>query len=273
MIKPEELRSWMQQVEDEETTVEDYDFLDKLAHQGSSNNGNNGLANAGAYLAIHRNGSGLEVDEELVDELDRRQANDGHAGENRFSNIVYQPTSEKREGKTLYDRGIDGHQVLNNLIAEFESSIESDSLPSDNESILKDNNQNQTSNNSKGGDNTMTDDAFDNQLRTLAGKMNEMDEYSTEVVHAAARLERQEGSTLDAAAELIDEYRETGIDVQRGVQSWMDEQKGKLQGVNSALQGTKDDLDDFENEYLSGDYGISDSAKDAFSDAAGYDIT
>jgi hypothetical protein len=271
MIKPDEVRSWIEQVEDGETSVEDYEFLERLTHGGPEHNGSGGVANIGAYLAIHEQDGEIKVEEDLVEALDEKQS-EVNVGK-RFRNIVYDAQTSKREGNTLYDRGVDGHEFLENLVSEFEREVDVDSLPLDDESILKGYNQNQTSNNSKGGDNKMTDDAYDNQLRTLAGKMNEMDEYSTEVVHAAARLEREADNVLDAAGDLIDEYRETGINVQRGVQSWIDEQRGKLQGVDSALEGTQDDFDDFENEYLSGDYGISDSAKDAFSDAAGYDIT
>jgi hypothetical protein len=272
MIKPEKLRSWIEQVEDEETSVQDYDFLNHLTHGGPEHNGSGGLANVGAYLAIHEEDGEIVVEEDLVEALDERQSEESVG--KRFRNIVYDAQTSKREGNTLYDRGVKGHEFLEQLATEFERNVDLDSLPSNDESVLKAYTQNHSSNDNKGGDNSkMTDDLYNNQLNTLAGKLNEMDEYSTEVVHAAARLERQSENVLDAAEDLIDEYRETGINVQRGVQSWVDEQLSKLEGVDAAQQSTISRLNSFENDYLSGDYGISDSAKDAFSDAAGYDIT
>lgn len=113
-----EIEGWMKQVRDEETSVEDYDFIDELAHGGSSNNGNNGVANVGAYLAIWEEDGELYVDEELVDALDEQQAEE-HSGGNRFRNIVYDAVTEKRENNTLYDKGVDGHEFLQNMISEF----------------------------------------------------------------------------------------------------------------------------------------------------------
>lgn len=130
------------------------------------------------------------------------------------------------------------------------------------------------SNQKKGGDNTMTDTQYNHQLGTLAGKLNELDGDTDDLVHHAALLERQGVGALKAAGELIDEYRETGINVPRGVQSWIDTDiKPYVDGTASALDGIDSELDSFENEYLNGGFGISDAAKNKFSSAAGYDIT
>jgi hypothetical protein len=272
MIKPEKLRSWIEQVENEDISVEDYEFLDRLTHGGPEHNGSGGLANIGAYLAIHEEDGEIVVEEDLVEALDEKQAEKDVT--RRFRNIVYDAQTSKREGNTLYDRGVDGHGFLEDLLIEFEREVDVDSLPLDDESLLKVYTQNQLSNHNKGGDNSkMVDDEYNHQLNTLAGKLSQMDQYNTEIVHDAARIERKSDNAIDAAETLIDEYRDTGIDIQRGVQSWVDEQLNKLDGVNAAQESTLNRLNSFENDYLSGDYGISDSAKQAFSDAAGYDIT
>lgn len=122
-----------------------------------------------------------------------------------------------------------------------------------------------------GEDSIMTDEGFVHQENTLAGAVSNMEGYSDEVVHHAARLEREYDDTLEAAGELIDEYRERGINIQRGVQSWLDGQRNKLDGANAAHQALEAKLDQFENEYLSGDYGLPDDSR--LTDAFGYDVT
>lgn len=270
MINPEELRNWMQKVRDEDSSVEDYDFLEELTHGGPKNNGNNGLANVGAYLAIYEEDGEITVDEELVEALDDKQSETSVG--NRFSNIVYDAKTSKREDNTLYDRKVDGHQFLRGLLDEFETEADLDSLPLDNERILKDNTQNQNSNSSKGGDNSkMVDGQWMSQEGYLAGAINNMDDYSTELVHEAARLEREADNSFDAAAELIDEYRDRGLNIQRGVQSWLDGLRDNLEGVESANDDLESRIDSFENNYLDGSYGLPDNSP--LTDALGYDVT
>lgn len=121
-----DIENWMAQVRDEEVEVEDYDFLERLSHGGSSNNGNNGLANVGAYLAIYNEDGQIIVDEELVDALDEQQANK-YSGRKRFRNIVHDAQTQKREDNTLEDREVDGHEVLQTMIEEFRSNADIES--------------------------------------------------------------------------------------------------------------------------------------------------
>ena len=270
MIKPEEVRSWIEQVENEDTSVEDYEFLDRLTHGGPEHNGSGGLANIGAYLAIHEEDGEIVVEEDLVEALDERQSEESVG--KRFRNIVYDAQTSKREGNTLYDRGVKGHEFLEQLATEFERNVDLDSLPSNDESVLKAYTQIQLSNDNKGGDNSnMVDGQWMSQEGYLAGAINDMDEYSTEIVHEAARLEREADNSFDAAAELVDEYRDRGLNIQRGVQSWLDGLRDKLEGVESANDGLESRMDSFENNYLDGSYGLPDNSP--LTDALGYDVT
>lgn len=263
MIKPEELRSWIEQVQDEDTSVEDYDFLDRVTHQGSRNNGNNGLANAGAYLAIYRNGSGLEVDEELVQELDRRQADNGHSGEKRFSNIVYDATSEKREGKTLYDRGVDGHQVLEIYIGQFESNAQVDSSLSDDENILKVNTQNQNSDNTKGGDNTMaTKQDIQYAADTLDGTRRRNEAITGDVVDAVDTLVSYVGDVQSLEAER-DGLQEDYIESMRSFQSYLDKQSEALDESSQNVEYVNQVLDDIDLNGLADTDDMQDGFRNA----------
>lgn len=145
----DEIENWMDQIKDESLRVEDYDFLDKLSHGGSSNNGNNGVANVGAYLAIYEKDGELTVDEELVKALESRQ----ESGKKRISNIVYEPTSKKREGNTLKEKEVDGHKFIQNMIDEFKQNADYQSTNENNTTQSKTQNQKTTN----GGENEMTE--------------------------------------------------------------------------------------------------------------------
>lgn len=118
-----QIEGWMEQVRDDQTSVEDYDFLDRVSHGGPEHNGSKGLANVGAYLAIYEEDGETKIEEDLIEELDRRQ-NSETSRRKRFRNIVHDAQTDKREGNTLKDREIDGHGRLQNMIDEFRSNVE-----------------------------------------------------------------------------------------------------------------------------------------------------
>lgn len=266
----EEIESWMEQVRDDDISADDYEFLESLVHGGSKRNGNDGLANVGAYLAIYEEEGELEVDEQLLDALDEKQSEMGYGGE-RFSNIVHGGSTKKRDGNTLLAKGVDGHRFLQELIDEYRKEVNTNSSPPSHESILKDGVQNQKLQSSKGGENSMADDQYNHQRNTLAGAVSRHDDVSSDLVHAAAVLERKEG-TLDAAVDLINEYRDESIYNMRSVQSYLDKNvEGGLQAVMDVVDDMNSAMDSFESEIDSFDGGPSDASADALDDATGYD--
>lgn len=110
-----EIEYWIKQVEDEKVDPEEYNFVDRVVHKGKD--GNNGLGQVGAYLAVYEQDEEVQADEELIEILEERQAELPQGGRNRFSNIISEGTTKKRKnGKTIQERGIDGHQRLYNMI-------------------------------------------------------------------------------------------------------------------------------------------------------------
>lgn len=186
-----EIEGWMEQVRDEETSVEDYNFIDKLAHGGSINNGNNGLANVAAYLTIWEDDGELYVDEELVDALDEQQAEE-HSGGKRFRNIVYDAVTSKREDNTLYDRGVDGHEFLQNMIDEFrkEANISS---PDDNKFKVNDSNM-PTLPDGKGDTMTEYTERFDELNQAVEeGEVENLEEYMNQATNLLDEAEEDYG--------------------------------------------------------------------------------
>lgn len=250
-----EVETWIEEVEDPEKDVSDLDFLDKLVNKGAPRKGNDGLANVGAYLAITEEQGELQVNEELVEALDQKQKESEYGGDQRFSNIVYEGTTSKREGKTLYDKEVDGHETLRGYIEAFKQNGDLDSsLPNDN--IFKDINQNQNSNNSKGGDNTMTDQEYNELEDTLAGTIENHDEYSTELVHAAARLEREGVDLMDELEDKVEEYRDEGMTTMQAVQGYldhnMDQKLGEVEDLMDSLYQKVDSIDTSDRGNLNG---------------------
>lgn len=236
MIKPEEIRSWIEQVEDEETSVQDYDFLDRLLHGGPEHNGSGGLANVGAYLAIHEEDGEIVVEEDLVEALDERQSEE-NVGK-RFRNIVYDAQTSKREGNTLYDRGVKGHEFLERLAIEFERNVDLDSLPSNDESVLKAYTQNHISNDNEGGDNSnMTDQDYNAIEHALSTAVENHNEYTKEQLHGIARLEHNGVDVIDELVGDLEEYREEGMTTMQAVQGYLDQQaNGNLEAMNDHIE-------------------------------------
>lgn len=207
----EEIESWMNQVRDDSLSVEDYNFLDRLMHKGSSNNGNNGVANIGAYLAIYEEEGALKVDEELVEALDQQQA-EKHSGGKRFSNIVFDAKNPKRENNTLYHKGVDGHQVIRQWISDFRSEAKWRNVPDP--QVFNNNTSYQKSESPKGGDNKMVNlAAADDRLQTKFDELQDAmanDDYSeaTEHVYAIAEEVGVNEEDLREAEENYDDLRE-----------------------------------------------------------------
>lgn len=217
----DEIESWMEQVRDEDTNVEDYNFLDRLLHGSSETGGkSNGVANVGAYLAIYEEDGELVVDEELVEELDRRQEeSEEHVGHSRFQNIVYDATSKKREGKTLYEKGVDGHGKLEEMLTAFRENADyEDSPPPSNEQANKDNDANDkmlvsktaspipnggAENSTKGGDNMVTDNELNDQTKRRRNAHR-----------GAIRALTGQGATVKEAAEAADAARDAYLEAE-----------------------------------------------------------
>lgn len=256
----------MQQVRDDEHNVEDYDFLDRLVHGGSSNNGNNGLANVGAYLAIHEEEGELKVEKDLVTALDEKQAQTNRGGRNRFSNIVYDATTEKRENNTLYDKGVDGHEVLEELIDEFESESEYDSLPSDNEILFKDQGLKQSSNSSNGGDNLMTEapeyveETYD-LLDDLEDAVNRKDAATAErrAEEVKSHVEEMYGD-LEEVEEAFQQYDDSMREHLDNFTTRLDNYLGELDQMNQQAHNAARDL--METERMLLDYELDDRTEE-----------
>jgi methyl-accepting chemotaxis protein len=63
----QKIEGWMDQVKDEETDVENYDFLEEAVTEGNT------LGNIGSYLAIYETEDGLYVDDDLLEALDQKK--------------------------------------------------------------------------------------------------------------------------------------------------------------------------------------------------------
>ena len=63
----QKIEGWTDQIKDEETGVEDYDFLEEAV------TGGNTLGNIGSYLAVYETEDGLYVDDDLLEALDQKK--------------------------------------------------------------------------------------------------------------------------------------------------------------------------------------------------------
>jgi len=63
----QKIEGWMDQVRDEETDVEDYEFLEEAATKGNT------LGNVGSYLAVYEKDDELYVDDDLLEALDQKK--------------------------------------------------------------------------------------------------------------------------------------------------------------------------------------------------------
>lgn len=119
-----------------------------------------------------------------------------------------------------------------------------------------------------GGDNNMTKD-YDHSRNTLAGTVAKHDEASSELVHAAARLEKELG-TAQATLELAEDYKEAGIGDHRSMQSYLDSQMDTdFETFSSVLEDAYDELVDVARDLADHD-APSDSSARALDDATGY---
>lgn len=120
-----EIESWIEQVEDEEVDPEEYDFIDRVVHKGRD--GNDGLGQVGAYLAVYEQDGEVQTDDELIEVLEERQAELPQGGRNRFSNILSEGKTKKRQdGNTIQERDVDGHQRLYNMIEAAREHLDPD---------------------------------------------------------------------------------------------------------------------------------------------------
>lgn len=121
MIKPRELNNWMSQVKNPETELEDYDFIEKAVHGGK--NGNKGLANFGAHLAVYEENGEKIVDEGLVERLDQvQQEYESVKKRERFQNIAQRIKNQEESGHQLLEDMLEDYKIntidqkLDNLI-------------------------------------------------------------------------------------------------------------------------------------------------------------
>lgn len=63
----QKLEEWMDQVRDDETDIEDYDFLGEVVTEGNT------LGNIGSYLAVYEEDGDLYVDDELLEAMDEKK--------------------------------------------------------------------------------------------------------------------------------------------------------------------------------------------------------
>jgi len=106
-----------------EKQASEYEFLDKIEkiHSAPNKKGNSGLANAYAELAIYKENGEIKIDHGLIEELDKRLAEDHEVKERqRFKGIV--ADSQKRPGKnknSLLENQVDGHKRITDKIEDF----------------------------------------------------------------------------------------------------------------------------------------------------------
>jgi len=121
MMDPQRIKDILEQVKDENTGPEDYDFIDEVAHPAPKKKGNDGLGSMGAWLSIYHDGDQLTVDKELIQLLDQKQADkESVSKRSRFKNIVMDSESRPGNKKSLLDQKVDGHELLENMIEQFE---------------------------------------------------------------------------------------------------------------------------------------------------------
>jgi len=63
----QKIEGWMDQVKDEETDIEDYDFLEDAVTGGKT------LGNIGSYLAVYEREGEVYVDDDLLEALDQKK--------------------------------------------------------------------------------------------------------------------------------------------------------------------------------------------------------
>ncbi len=237
----ERIETWIEEVEDPEKDVSDYDFLDQLVHHGED--GNNGLANVGAYLAITEEEDEIKVDEGLLEELDERQAETGYGGRNRFSNIVKEGDTKKRENNTLYDKEVDGHQFLREMIEEYRQNGDLDSLPPDNENVLKAHTQNRISNSSNGGDKNMVrqhDDPEDLGRQATDARHSQEEMYDN-----LSDLETAIFDTLVEGYDMaLDDAYDAVREAEHRVGDALEEQEDNYDTVAQFAEGLQEEIED-----------------------------
>lgn len=261
-----EIESWIEQVRDDDLGVEDYDFIDNIVHKGKD--GNNGLGQVGAYLAIYENEEGdIEPDKELIDALDERQSELPQGGKNRFSNIVYEGNTKKRDDNTLMDNEVNGHERLYSMLEaardEFNNLSDKQApenpgpqnqvSPNDNEYIISvDDGSNDTQNPKTGQaipdgsmpDPTNTDNqggdkmTFDDKVDEFFDKTEELTEYMSEEVAASTR------QTYENANDIQDK----AMAMYRRANALSDAMRNREEVDNAVLDEGMEDLQDFYRE-------------------------
>jgi hypothetical protein len=245
-----EIESWIEQVKDDDLGVGDYDFIDNIVHKGMD--GNNGLAQVGAYLAIYENEEGeLEVDEELVETLDERQSELPQGGANRFSNIVYEGRTSKRQNNTLLDNEVDGHQRLYEMLDEARNEFEDINkmdIPEvkslENRMVYK----SSVTNQSPQGDNhdmTFDEQDIEEAAGILDGVRERNQDITGEVVDAVDTLVRYAGHAQKAETQR-DELAEDYIETMRSFQSYLDQQYNSLDEASANVQYVAQVLQDID---------------------------
>lgn len=272
------------QVEDdgEEKTVVDEGLIEEadklLAEQhGNPRYGRNRIANI-AYDSENRPGGKVSLAHNQVDGHERllsmvnefyRETGREEELENLYKDSDLLPGCDNMAGGNVF--GIDpatGLKVAVDALDEYLSEDEASDytvipVHEEDSSVST---QNQKSN--SGGDNNMTND-YDHSRNTLAGTVAKHDDASSELVHAAARLERELG-TAEATLELAENYKEAGIGDHRSMQSYLDSQMDTdFETFSSVLEDAYDELVDVARDLADHD-APSDSSARALDDATGY---
>jgi hypothetical protein len=234
-----EIESWIEQVEDEEVDPEDYDFIDRVVHKGRK--GNNGTGQIGAYLAIYEQDGEVQVDEELVEVLEERQAELPQGGRNRFSNILSEGKTKKRkDGNTIRERDVDGHQRLYNMIEAAREHMDPDTEIRGTQYPDGENprtNKTGVTIQLTQGSNTMTDQDYNSIEHALSTAVANHNEYTKEQLHGVARLERNDVNVIDELVDNLEKYREEGMTTMQAVQGYLDQQaNGNLDAIDQHIE-------------------------------------
>ncbi|MFB6180553.1 MAG: hypothetical protein ABEJ93_01620 [Candidatus Nanohalobium sp.] len=207
-ISPDKLEEWIESVEEG-----NYSFLDErpdlFTHEAPERKGDEGLGNFAALLAVYREDGELDVDDEMVEKLDQLQRENG-AGKQRYRNIT------DRLQQNLEKQNTGGHQRLREMINAYRENI-NDSLPEDNETIFKDyTSKPGPSNQTKGGDNTMT---LADKVESLELAQEDHYEAAGRIVDAVNQYEDVAEAATAAAEELAETYGLQGEAAESAVNS------------------------------------------------------
>lgn len=150
-----------------------------------------------------------------------------------IAEIDYNQDSDNEE----YIEGPESHgpSLVPSMPEAADSSTTENDTSSDEKPLLQ----------TRGGENFMTDHAYNDQDESLAEMLEEHEHFSTQMVHGAARLERNGVDAIDALESTMEEYREDSMEKMEAVEDYLSHNKEEvLDVVNQVVSDVYDRIDD-----------------------------